>query len=101
MKMRHVILIAILALFGCATPMRTEDLRATMEADNARWLAAFNKPNSAAFPAMYNKDAILLPPGEQPVTEVHEANRQFWVGGIMRRVRHLPHVFDDPRVDVR
>ncbi len=92
MKMRHVILIAILALFGCATPMRTEDLRATMEADNARWLAAFNKPNPAAFPAMYTKDAILLPPGAQPVTDGPEAIRQFWEAGIKRGFRD--HTFE-------
>ena len=33
----------------------------------ARWLAAYNTNTPAAFPAMYTKDAVVLPPGSQPV----------------------------------
>jgi len=58
------------------------DLRGAMEADNARWLAAFNTPNPAAFPAMYTNDALLLPPGAQPVTGGPEAIKQFWESRI-------------------
>lgn len=92
MNARQLVCIAILALSGCATPMRTEDLRATMQADNARWLAAFNTPNTAAFPAMYTKDAVLHPPGTQPVAGGPEAIRQFWEGLIKRGVRD--HTFE-------
>ena len=62
--------------------LRTSDLRGAMEADNARWLAAFNTPNPAAFPAMYTNDALLLPPGAQPVTGGPEAIKQFWESRI-------------------
>jgi uncharacterized protein (TIGR02246 family) len=72
--------------------MPTEDLRATMEADNVRWLAAFNQPNPAAFPALYTKDATLLPPGTQPVSGGPEAIRQFWEGAIKRGFRD--HTFE-------
>lgn len=92
MNARQLVCVALLALLGCAAPMRTEDLRATMEADNARWLAAFNKPNSGAFPAMYTKDALLLPPGTHPVTGGPEAIRQFWEGLIKRGFRD--HTFE-------
>ena len=48
-----------------------------MEADNARWLAAYNTNTPAAFPAMYTKDAVVLPPGAQPV-DGREAIGKFW-----------------------
>src|SRR5438309_842053 len=41
------------------------DLRSEMEAENARWLKAFNTPIPDAFPAMYTEDALLFP-DEQP-----------------------------------
>jgi uncharacterized protein (TIGR02246 family) len=57
------------------------DLRSEMEAENARWLKAFNTPNPDAFPAMYAKDALLFPDHEPPVTGP-EAIKQFWVKTI-------------------
>jgi ketosteroid isomerase-like protein len=84
MKANHVACVAILALSGCATTLKTDDLLATMEADNTRWLAAFNTPNAAAFSAMHTKDAVLLPPGTKPVTGGSEAIRQFWDAAIKR-----------------
>ena len=48
-----------------------------MEADNARWLAAYNTNTPAAFPAMYTKDAVVLPPGAQPV-DGRDAIGKFW-----------------------
>jgi uncharacterized protein (TIGR02246 family) len=77
MKAKHAFYVALLVGFVAATPARAEDLRAVMEADNARWLAAYNTRNAAAFPAMYTKDAILLPPGAQPASGP-EAIGQFW-----------------------
>lgn len=60
---------ALVCLALTAPSALAADLRAAMEADNARWLAAFNTPNPADFVAMYTSDARLLPPGEQPITE--------------------------------
>lgn len=59
MKQRHAFYVALLVGL-LAAPARAEDLRAVMEADNARWLAAYNTNNPAAFPAMYTKDAVSL-----------------------------------------
>jgi uncharacterized protein (TIGR02246 family) len=77
MKAKYSFYVALLVAFLAAAPARAEDLRAVMEADNARWLAAYNSNNPAAFPAMYTKDAVLLPPGAQPVSG-REAIGQFW-----------------------
>lgn len=76
MKAKHAFYVALLVVFAAAAPAWAEDLRAAMEADNARWLAAYNTRNAAAFPAMYTKDAVLLPPGAQPITGP-EAIEQF------------------------
>jgi uncharacterized protein (TIGR02246 family) len=76
MKQKYAFYVALLVGL-LAAPARAEDLRAVMEADNARWLAAYNTNNPAAFPAMYTKDAVLLPPGAQPVSG-REAIGQFW-----------------------
>ena len=77
MKPTHGFIATIFSLLILAAPAFADDLRAAMEADNARWLAAYNSNNPAAFPAMYAKDAILLPPGAQPVSGP-EAIGQFW-----------------------
>lgn len=81
MKSRRSFITAAFLLFALMTAARADDLRAAMEADNARWLAAYNTQNGAAFPAMYTKDAVVLPPGAQPVSG-REAIGQFWASRI-------------------
>jgi uncharacterized protein (TIGR02246 family) len=71
---RHAALLIALAAAGSA---RAEDLRAAMEADNARWEAAFNTSTPSALAALYAKDAVMLPPGTQPVNG-RQAIGQFW-----------------------
>jgi hypothetical protein len=48
MKIKLVIL-ALLQLVAASAAAQTDKLRGAMEADNARWLAAFNTPDPAAF----------------------------------------------------
>ena len=38
-----------------------------MEAANKEWSAAYNSLNGKAFPALYTRDAVLMPPGVQPI----------------------------------
>jgi uncharacterized protein (TIGR02246 family) len=78
-------------LVAVSAAAQTDKLREAMEADNARWRAAFNTPKPAAFPAMYTQDAILLPSGKQPITGP-EAIKQFWEGNIKSGVRD--HTFE-------
>jgi ketosteroid isomerase-like protein len=84
MKKRCATLIAVLGLFAYASFVQADDLRAVMEADNARWLAAFNTPNTAAFRTMYTRDAILLAPRNKPLTGGPDAIVAFWEGAIKR-----------------
>jgi uncharacterized protein (TIGR02246 family) len=77
--MRRLVIAALVtSLVGPLVARAEEDLRAYMEADNARWLAAFNSGNPAAFASMYTKDAVVLPPGGQPVTGGPDAIVKFW-----------------------
>ena len=93
MSLKRVFPVAFAACLTILTfHVMAADLRAAMEADNARWLAAFNTPNPAAFPAMYTKDAILLPQGSQLVTGGPEAIKQFWESNIKAGVKD--HTFE-------
>ena len=62
MKAQRWTLVTVL-LFSLVGPAWADDIRPAMEAINAKFLAAFNTPNAAAFPALYTDDAILIFPG--------------------------------------
>jgi ketosteroid isomerase-like protein len=81
MNLRRLLLVAPVVLTAGASLAWADDLRSAMEAANAEWLAAYNSMNAAAFPAMYAKDAVLMPPGAQPVKGA-EAIGQFWAERI-------------------
>ena len=68
---------ALVAVLGHGMARANDDLRAAMEADNARWLAAYNTNSPAEFLTMYAEDAYLLPPGSAPI-KGRQAIEQFW-----------------------
>jgi uncharacterized protein (TIGR02246 family) len=78
--------VAVVIILAFSSPVRADDLRAAMEAANAQWLAAFNTPNPAAFPALYTSDAVLLFQGS-PTVKGAEAIGQFWASRIKLGVR--------------
>ena len=67
MKAKFALFAMMLVALAAVRGAKAEDLRVIMEEDNARWLAAYNTNTPAAFPAMYTIDAVVLPPGAQPV----------------------------------
>lgn len=92
MSLRRQFLYLIVACASCvATTAMASDLRAELEAENARWLKAFNSPNPDAFPAMYAKDAILLPDGEKPVTGGPGEIKAYWEKNI--KAGYKDHTF--------
>lgn len=58
-----------------------DELQSQMEASNAEWLKAYNTMNGPALGALYKKDAILLPKGNQPITGAALIER-FWTDRI-------------------
>jgi uncharacterized protein (TIGR02246 family) len=73
-------------------PLSAADLRAAMEANNKAWLAAFNTPNVAAFPAMYTDDAVLIPGGMAPAITGPTPISKFWEDAINGGFKD--HTFD-------
>src|SRR5439155_17123592 len=67
-KIKEAISSAILVvLLTAPTAWGQDSIRAAMEAANKEWSAAYNSMNGQAFPALDTKDAILMPPGVQPI----------------------------------
>jgi len=90
MKRQRWILVTALLLM-LAEPARGEDIRSAMEALNAKFLAAFNTPDTAAFPALYTEDAILIFHGVPPIVGP-EAIKRFWESRISAGA--MDHTFD-------
>jgi ketosteroid isomerase-like protein len=78
----------LLLLIG---PAWGDDIRPAMESINARFLAAFNTPEPAAFPALYTEDAILIFHGAPPIVGP-EAIKRFWEARISAGARE--HTFE-------
>ena len=78
MKIGKAISSAILVVLLMAPLAWAQDnIRAAMEAANNEWSAAYNSLNGKAFAPLYTKDAVLMPPGVQPING-SEAIGQFW-----------------------
>lgn len=58
-----------------------------MEAENARWLAAYESQDAQAFGPMYASDAIILPQGSPPI-HGRTAIVQFWFEMFKKRFRN-------------
>ena len=93
MKPKHAF-VSTLALIsiGVATPAWAEDLRSAMEADNVKWLKAFNTRNTEVMPGMYTPDAIIMAPNSAPV-KGREAIGQFW-DKMLKDGKLKDHTFD-------
>ena len=78
---RWAVVATLLLVLVVGKIVRADDIRPAMEAANARFVAAFNTPDTAAFPDQYTADAVLFFQGAPPVTGP-EAIRQFWEARI-------------------
>src|SRR5262245_38364336 len=82
MRAKHWAVLAMLPLvLVVGKIVRADDIRPAMEAANARFVAAFNTPDTGAFSDQYTADAVLFFQGAPPVTGP-EAIRQFWEARI-------------------
>ena len=77
MKIQRAMSSAILVVLLTSAAWAQDNIRAAMEAANNEWSAAYNSLNGKVFPALYTKDAVLMPPGVQPING-SEAIGQFW-----------------------
>jgi uncharacterized protein (TIGR02246 family) len=65
-KIVLIILFQVASVFA-ARADEADDFRAAMEANNAKWLQAYNAQDAKALGAMYAEDALLIAAGAQPI----------------------------------
>ena len=69
--MRFAQLLLVLVFLGtagfAAGAAEPENVQATMEANNAKWLQAYNSQDAQALGKMYADDAILIAAGSPPI----------------------------------
>jgi uncharacterized protein (TIGR02246 family) len=83
------------ALFLCflgtaafaAGAQETEDFQAAMEANNAKWLQAYNTQDAETLGSMYAGDAILIAAGSQPIQGAKDIEA-YWAEDVQGYVDH-------------
>lgn len=82
-KLMGVMVIAGLLIAGVAAQrvLAAEDVKAVMEASNAKFVAAWEKKDGAGMAARYAADAQLLPTGSE-IIKGSAAIQAFWQGAI-------------------
>ena len=83
---RTIILSFVLLLAGSASA--AESLKATIDRNNEKFAAAFNKGDAQGVAQLYTEKATALPPGA-PLVQGREAIGKFWGGAIQGGLKNL------------
>src|SRR5262245_6342676 len=70
-KIVLILLFQVVSAFA-ARADEAADFQAAMEANNAKWLQAYNAQDAEALRAMYAEDALLIAAGAQPIRGAKE-----------------------------
>ena len=79
-----ILAIPLLVLAGSA---QARDIKADIDAANARFVAAFNKRDAAGIGQLYTEHATALPPGA-PMAKGRAAIQAFWQGAIQSGLKN-------------
>lgn len=75
-------LAAVALLFAAAPAVRgADDVKAAMEASNAKFVQAWEKKDGAGMAARYTADAHVMPTGSEPI-KGNTAIKAFWQAAI-------------------
>lgn len=74
-------LLLAVPLVLAAAGAQAADLKPTIEAANAKWIAAYAKGDAAGLAALYTDTATVLPAGSDMV-KGHDAIQKLWAGAI-------------------
>ncbi len=80
-------ILAIPMLILAATA-QARDIKADIDAANAKWVAAFNKGDAAGVAQLYTEQATALPPGA-PMAKGRDAIQTFWQGAIQSGLKNI------------
>lgn len=75
-------------LLVLAASAQARDIKAEIDAANAKFVAAFDKGDAAAIGQFYTERATALPPGA-PMAKGRAAIEAFWQGAIQAGVRNI------------
>jgi uncharacterized protein (TIGR02246 family) len=82
--------IGILAipLLILTTTAQARDVKADIDAANAKFVAAFNKGDAVGVAQLYTEQATVLPPGA-PMAKGRTAIQSFWQGAIQSGLKNV------------
>lgn len=75
-------------LLALSPPAFAEDMKATIQHANDRFVADFNKGDAAALAQLYTEHANALPPGA-PMASGRAAIQQLWQGAISSGLKNI------------
>ena len=81
MKNSACLCLAVMALIGFTTPSLAADVRAGIEAANAKFSALAAQGDGATLAGLYAKDGAVMPAGSDPVRGT-QAIAKFWQGAF-------------------
>ena len=81
MKNTAYLCLAVIALIGFTTPSLAADVRAAIEAANAKFSALAAQGDGATLAGLYAKDGAVMPAGSDPVQGT-QAIGKFWQGAF-------------------
>jgi uncharacterized protein (TIGR02246 family) len=81
-------IILILAGLVVGTAAQARDIKADIDAANAKFVAAFNKGDAAGVAQLYTEQATVMPPGA-PLAKGRPAIQAFWQGAMQNGVKNV------------
>jgi len=81
-------IILILAGLVVGTAAQARDIKADIDAANAKFVAAFNKGDAAGVAQLYTEQATVMPPGA-PLAKGRSAIQAFWQGAIQGGAKNV------------
>jgi uncharacterized protein (TIGR02246 family) len=83
MKIAKIVLVFVSlgTAASAAWAEESEDLQAAMEANNAKWLQAYNSQDAVALGNMYAEDAMVIAAGGQPIRGAKDIEA-YWAADV-------------------
>ncbi len=81
-------LLLTMATLLAASPCFAQSVKASIDAQNAKWLKAYNSGDAAAVGQLYTPNAVALPAGA-PMANGRAEIQKFWQGAMQAGVKNV------------